>query len=187
MADWSQSGAWMFPGEDGGRERDHALQQRAVARRELRLFMRRLGILLAALDRAGHRGTIGFVVTEGVSVAYAFDWTLDTVTTLGSIPDPHNASAARGQGRPRAVRHRYALLRPGHRRGVLRLRPAQRRARGAPDREDDRLLQRPLHRLRLRPRRPPGRARPARGGRRATSSSTPTRSTATPRWRPGSR
>ena len=40
----------MFPGEDGGRER-HVLRQRAHARRELRLFMRRLAILLVALAR----------------------------------------------------------------------------------------------------------------------------------------
>ena len=90
MADWSQSGAWMFPGEDGGKERHHALQQRAVARREVRLFMRRLGILLTALSILVIAGTIGFMVTEGVSVGYAFDWTLDTVTTLGSIADPRD-------------------------------------------------------------------------------------------------
>ncbi len=92
MADWSQSGAWMFPGEEGGHERRHALQQRAHARREVRMFMRRLGILLVALIVLVIAGTIGFMVTEHVSVAYAFDWTLDTVTTLGSIQDPHNAS-----------------------------------------------------------------------------------------------
>ncbi len=90
MAEWSDSGAWMFPGEDGGRERRDALQQRAHARRELRLFMRRLGILMAALTLLVIAGTIGFGLTEHVSVGYAFDWTLDTVTTLGSIQDPHN-------------------------------------------------------------------------------------------------
>ncbi|MGH2887083.1 MAG: potassium channel family protein, partial [Solirubrobacteraceae bacterium] len=91
MADWSDSGAWMFPGEDGERERRDALQQRAHARREVRLFMRRLGILMAALTVLVIAGTIGFMLTEHVSVGYAFDWTLDTVTTLGSIQDPHNS------------------------------------------------------------------------------------------------
>jgi voltage-gated potassium channel len=90
MADWSDSGAWMFPGEDGGRERRGALQQRAHARREVRMFMRRLGILMAALTVLVLAGTAGFALTEHVSVGYAFDWTLDTVTTLGSIQDPHN-------------------------------------------------------------------------------------------------
>ena len=48
-------------------------------------FTRRLSILLAALAGVVVLGTIAFVVTEGVSVAYAFVWTLDTVTTLGAI------------------------------------------------------------------------------------------------------
>ena len=91
MADWSQSGAWMVPGQDGGGERHRAIQQRANARREIRLFMRRLGILMVALTLLVMAGTIAFVVVEGVSPAYGFDWTVDTVTTLGSIPDPHDA------------------------------------------------------------------------------------------------
>ncbi|HEY4825715.1 MAG TPA: TrkA family potassium uptake protein [Solirubrobacteraceae bacterium] len=86
--DWSQSGAWEFSAEDGGRERRQALRQREHARREVRQFMRRLGILLVALVVLVLAGTIGFSVIEGVSPAYAFEWTIDTVTTLGSIPDP---------------------------------------------------------------------------------------------------
>jgi voltage-gated potassium channel len=85
---WSQSGSWLLPGVDGRRERRQALEQRAHARREVRQFMRRLGILLAALLVLVLAGTIGFVVIEGVSPGYGFEWTLDTVTTLGSIPDP---------------------------------------------------------------------------------------------------
>jgi voltage-gated potassium channel len=88
MTDWSRSGAWMFPGEEGASEPRHALEQRDLARREVRLFMRRLAILLTALSLLVIAGTIGFVVVEGVSVGYGFEWTLDTVTTLGSIPDP---------------------------------------------------------------------------------------------------
>jgi hypothetical protein len=91
MPDWSQSGAWMFPGEDGGRERHEALQQRAHARRELRQFMRRLAILLTALVALVLAGTVGFAAIEHVSPAYGFEWTLDTVTTLGSIPNPGDA------------------------------------------------------------------------------------------------
>jgi voltage-gated potassium channel len=88
---WSQSGAWMFPAERGGAERHRALEQRANARRELRLFMRRLLILFVALNVLVIAGTMAFVAVEHVSVAYGFDWTVDTVTTLGSIPDPHDA------------------------------------------------------------------------------------------------
>jgi voltage-gated potassium channel len=89
---WSQSGAWVFSGTDGGHERHHALEQRANARRELRQFMRRLGVLLAALLVLVLAGTIGFAFIEGVSPAYGFEWTLDTVTTLGSIPDPSDTA-----------------------------------------------------------------------------------------------
>ena len=39
-------------------------------------------------------GTIAFYVTEGVSVAYAFVWTLDTVTTLGALRDPGTSPGA---------------------------------------------------------------------------------------------
>jgi voltage-gated potassium channel len=38
-------------------------------------------------------GTIGFAATEGVSVAFAFEWTLDTIATVGSIPNPTTAGA----------------------------------------------------------------------------------------------
>lgn len=91
MEDWSQSGAWMFPGEDDGKARETALRQREHARREVRLFIRRLGILLGALGGMVIIGTIGFAVIEHVSPAYGFEWTIDTVTTLGSIPDPPDA------------------------------------------------------------------------------------------------
>src|SRR5207253_1527956 len=33
-------------------------------------------------------GTVGFSISEGSSLAYGFVRTLDTITTLGSIPDP---------------------------------------------------------------------------------------------------
>jgi len=90
MADWSHSGAWTFPGDFDGRESRQALQQRDRARREVRLFMRRLAILMVALSMLVVAGTIGFVLIEGVSPGYGFEWTLDTVTTLGSIPDPQD-------------------------------------------------------------------------------------------------
>jgi hypothetical protein len=91
MPDWSQSGAWNFPGHDDGKDRHTALQQREHARREVRLFMRRLGILLIALGAMVIVGTIGFALIEHVSVAYGFEWTVDTITTLGSIPNPQDA------------------------------------------------------------------------------------------------
>jgi voltage-gated potassium channel len=73
----------------GRRQREH--EHRIRSRRELRMFARRLGILLAALAAMIMVGTIAFSLSQGSSIAYSFAWTLDTVTTLGSIQDPHDA------------------------------------------------------------------------------------------------
>ena len=72
--------------------RDRHVAQRARARRELRMFTRRLGILLSALVALIVAGTILFALVEHTSLGYGFVWTLDTVTTLGSIQDPHSAA-----------------------------------------------------------------------------------------------
>lgn len=69
-----------------------AHQQRARARRELRMFTRRLSLLLGALAGLIILGTAAFAITEGSSIAYSFAWTLDTVSTLGSIQDPQDAA-----------------------------------------------------------------------------------------------
>jgi voltage-gated potassium channel len=71
---------------------DQALEQRSHARRELRMFARRLGILLGVLVLIILAGTTAFSITEGTSVAYSFVWTLDTVTTLGALPDPRDTA-----------------------------------------------------------------------------------------------
>jgi voltage-gated potassium channel len=71
--------------------RRRALRQRARARRELELFMRRLAFLLAALVLLFVVGTVGFALIEGTSVGYGFVWTLDTITTVGSIPNPRDS------------------------------------------------------------------------------------------------
>jgi voltage-gated potassium channel len=68
--------------------RSPAAQQRARRQRELEQFMRRLGFLLAALVLLIVVGTIGYASIEGTSIPFAFSWTLDVVTTLGSIPQP---------------------------------------------------------------------------------------------------
>src|ERR1700709_1923594 len=77
-------------GEYPGRHR--ALEQRTRSRREVRMFAPRLAILLIALAALIIIGTLAFWLTEGSSVAYSFAWTLDTVTTLGSIQDPHDVA-----------------------------------------------------------------------------------------------
>jgi len=62
--------------------------QRRRARRELTAFMRRLAILVTVLVGVVAAGAIAFAVVEGTSIPYGFLWTLDTITTLGTIPDP---------------------------------------------------------------------------------------------------
>ncbi|MBV9820090.1 MAG: potassium channel protein [Solirubrobacterales bacterium] len=71
-------------------DRQRALEQHGRTRRELRMFMRRLAILLVALVAMILAGTLAFTLIEGTSVAFSFAWTLDTVTTLGAIQDPHD-------------------------------------------------------------------------------------------------
>ena len=73
--------------------RRRALEQRLRARHELSLFTRRLGILLSALAVIIVAGTLGYSLGEGTSVAYGLEWTLDTVTTVGSIPNPPDTGA----------------------------------------------------------------------------------------------
>lgn len=57
-------------------------------RGELEPFLRRLGILAAAIVAITVAGTVGFILTEDVSVWGGFLWTIDTIATIGSIPDP---------------------------------------------------------------------------------------------------
>ena len=81
-----------MPDRSEALERRHALQERVRARRELRLFMRRLGILLVALTVLVLAGTVGFALIEGASLPWGFVRTLDTITTVGSIPEPHDTA-----------------------------------------------------------------------------------------------
>lgn len=72
--------------------RRRAQAQRVRARRELAQFMRRLGVLLGALVVLVLAGSAAFAITEGTSIGYGLVWTLDTVTTLGSIADPRDTA-----------------------------------------------------------------------------------------------
>src|SRR5437588_525512 len=68
--------------------RRRAIRERRHARRELQQFVRRLTILLAALVVLILAGTVGYALLEGTSGAYGFEWTIDTIATVGGIPDP---------------------------------------------------------------------------------------------------
>ena len=69
------------------RHRAH-VRERRRARRELEQFVRRLGILLIALLLLMIAGTVGYALLEHTSGAYGFEWTVDTIATVGGIPDP---------------------------------------------------------------------------------------------------
>src|SRR5436305_11869926 len=73
--------------------RRRALEQRLRARHELWLFARRLGILLGILLAVVIAGTVAYSLGEGTSVGYGLEWTLDTITTVGAIPNPHDTGA----------------------------------------------------------------------------------------------
>jgi voltage-gated potassium channel len=73
------------PGLGGGR---------ATLRRQALQFIERLAVLVAAICVLLIAGTVGFVLTEGTSVGFGFVWALDTVATVGSIPE---ATSAGGQ------------------------------------------------------------------------------------------
>jgi voltage-gated potassium channel len=66
---------------------------RVSTQRELSLFLRRLGMLLLALMVLVLIGTLGYSIMEGTSVPFAFLWTIDTITTVGAISEPHQTGA----------------------------------------------------------------------------------------------
>jgi len=56
------------------------------------MFVVRLSILLAALLVLVLAGTVALSIIEHVSLGYGFAWTIDTITTVGSIADPRNTA-----------------------------------------------------------------------------------------------
>jgi voltage-gated potassium channel len=66
--------------------------QRRRSRRELRQFTRRLALLLVALVVLVVAGSAAFSLAEGTSVAYGFIWTMDTITTVGTIATPRDTA-----------------------------------------------------------------------------------------------
>jgi voltage-gated potassium channel len=65
----------------------------ALADRELEFVIRRLLLLGGAIGTLFALGTAGFMITTGASLGFSFHWTLDTIATVGSIPDPQQTSA----------------------------------------------------------------------------------------------
>ncbi len=65
----------------------------ALADRELDFVARRLLLLSTAIAALVALGTAGFMITTGASLGFSIHWTLDTIATVGSIPDPPQTSA----------------------------------------------------------------------------------------------
>lgn len=67
---------------------DSPLRERMRARQEMRFFLRRLARLGLIIVIVLAAGTVADSLTESRSPWRAFIWTLDTVATVGSIPEP---------------------------------------------------------------------------------------------------
>ncbi len=52
----------------------------------------RLALLALAILLLLAAGTAGYAITENVSVGFGFIWSLDTVATIGSIPEPASSA-----------------------------------------------------------------------------------------------
>jgi voltage-gated potassium channel len=59
-----------------------------AARHEIQHFLRRLALLIGLIAGLVLTGALGFSVFEDVSYWVGFNWALDTVATIGSIPHP---------------------------------------------------------------------------------------------------
>jgi voltage-gated potassium channel len=65
---------------------------RATSHRQLTVFARRIALLVGVVAALLALGTLGLMLTEGVSGWYAFRWVLDTVATLGGFPQPRSTA-----------------------------------------------------------------------------------------------
>ncbi len=63
----------------------------AAGRGQLAPFVRRLGILVALAAAVTALGTVGFALTEGVSLWQGFVRAVDTITTVGASAEPEGA------------------------------------------------------------------------------------------------
>jgi voltage-gated potassium channel len=60
----------------------------AAARLEMRFFLRRIALLVGSLALLVVAGGVALAIFEDVSYWRGIEWSLDTVATIGSIPEP---------------------------------------------------------------------------------------------------
>ena len=64
-----------------------------ASRTEMRAFLRRLALLGLLIAGLLILGALAYATMEGTSLGYGLVWALDTVTTVGAIPEPASTGA----------------------------------------------------------------------------------------------
>ena len=64
----------------------------ADAPAELRQFLKRLALLGLLILALLAFGTVGFAIAEDTSIGFSLVWSLDTIATIGSIPEPDDTA-----------------------------------------------------------------------------------------------
>jgi voltage-gated potassium channel len=82
-----------MPGEHPSFGRFGIAAALAEAPEELRFLLRRMALLGGLILGLLVAGTVGFALTEGTSLGFSFLWALDTIATIGSIPEPQDTGA----------------------------------------------------------------------------------------------
>jgi voltage-gated potassium channel len=81
-------------GPDRAQERERFRRLSAIALPrgddDLSAFLRRLGFVVGLILALQIAGMIGFALTEQVSAWQGFLWTVDTIATIGSFPEPES-------------------------------------------------------------------------------------------------
>jgi voltage-gated potassium channel len=70
-----------------------ALAPELSSQAEIGGFLRRLAMLGLSISALLIVGAVAYAALEGTSLAYGLVWALDTVTTVGAIPEPASAGA----------------------------------------------------------------------------------------------
>ena len=73
--------------------RRRATAPELASQTEIRGFLRRLAMLGLSIAGLLVAGAIAYAAIEGASIGYALVWALDTVTTVGAIPEPVTSGA----------------------------------------------------------------------------------------------
>src|SRR5579863_1404711 len=82
-----------MPESHGPAPRRRTFTPDPVGRTEVGAFLRRLALLGLLIVGLLVLGALAYAIIEGTSFGYGLVWALDTVTTVGAIPEPPSAAA----------------------------------------------------------------------------------------------